>query len=74
MCVCVCVCMYIYTYIIIFQPTPKFLPGKFHGQRNLACCCPWGSRELDMTEPTHIYTLSNLMFNNKCRIFCLSCR
>ena len=23
-------------------PTPVFLPGKFHGQRSLADCSPWG--------------------------------
>ena len=23
---------------------------SFHGQGNLACCSPWGSKELDMTE------------------------
>ena len=31
-------------------PTPVFLPGKFHGQRNLAGCSPWGCKELDTTE------------------------
>ena len=25
-----------------WQPTPVFLPGKVHGQRSLAGCCPWG--------------------------------
>ena len=25
-------------------PTPVFLPGKFHGQRNLAGYSPWGHR------------------------------
>jgi len=34
------------------QPTPVFLPGKYHGQMNLARCNPWGCRELDMTEAT----------------------
>ena len=29
-----------------FEPTPK--DGKGHG--NLACCSPWGCKELDMTE------------------------
>jgi len=23
-----------------WKPTPVFLPGKFHGQRGLAGCCP----------------------------------
>ena len=26
------------------------LPGKFHGQRSLAGCSPWGHKESDMTE------------------------
>ena len=29
---------------------PTFLPGKFHGQRSLAGCSPWGRKELDETE------------------------
>ena len=28
----------------------SFLPGEFHGQRNLAGCSPWGHQESDMTE------------------------
>ena len=35
------------------QPTPVFLPGEFHGQRNLTSYSPWGCKELDMTEHTH---------------------
>ena len=27
-----------------------FLPGEFHGQRNLMGYCPWGCKELDITE------------------------
>ena len=33
-----------------WQPTPVFLPGESHGQRNLAGYSPWGRKELDMTE------------------------
>ena len=33
-----------------WQPTPVFLPGEFHGQRNLAGLSPWGHKELDTTE------------------------
>ena len=33
-----------------WQPTPAFLPEKFHGQRSLVGCSPWGHKELDMTE------------------------
>ena len=36
-----------------WQPTPVFLPGKFHGQRSLLGYSPWGLKELDMTEPRH---------------------
>ena len=33
-----------------WQPTPVFLPGKPHGQRNLAGYSPWGRKEMDTTE------------------------
>ena len=33
-----------------WQPTPVFLPGEYHGQRNLAGYSPWGCKELDTTE------------------------
>ena len=33
-----------------WQCTPVFLPGKFHGQRSLAGCGPWGRKESDTTE------------------------
>ena len=35
-----------------WQPTPVFLPGESHGQRNLADYGPWGLKEPDMTEVT----------------------
>ena len=34
------------------QPTPVFLPGEFHGQRNLVGYSPWGRKESDMIEVT----------------------
>ena len=34
-----------------WQPTPVFLPGKFHGQRKLVGYCPWSHRDLDTTDP-----------------------
>ena len=39
-----------------WQPTPVFLPGKFHGQRSLVGCRPWGCKESDTTEQlnTHV--------------------
>ena len=33
-----------------WQPTLVFLPEKFHGQRSLVGCSPWGHKELDTTE------------------------
>ena len=33
-----------------WQPTPIFLPGKFHGQRTLAGYSPWGRKDSDKTE------------------------
>ena len=42
-----------------WQPTPVFLPGESHGQRNLAGCSPVGCKELDKTEvisQTHVHT------------------
>ena len=33
-----------------WQPTPVLLPGKFHGQRSLVGCSPWGREESDTTE------------------------
>ena len=49
-------------------PTPVFLPGEFHGQRNLAGYSPWGRKESDMTERltyththTHTHTLPPLV-------------
>ena len=32
-----------------WQPTPVFLLGKSHGQRNLAGYSPWGCKESDLT-------------------------
>ena len=37
-----------------WQFTPVFLPGKFHGQRSLAGCSPWGHKESDTTEHARI--------------------
>ena len=30
-----------------WQPTPVFLPGKSHGQRNLVGYSPWGCKKSD---------------------------
>ena len=36
-------------------PTPVLLPGKFHGQRSLVGCSPWGREESDTTEQLHFH-------------------
>ena len=41
-----------------WQPTPVFLPGKFHGQWSVVGCSPWGSKESDMTEQQQQQTYS----------------
>ena len=33
-----------------WQPTPIFLPGKFHGQSSPVGYSPWGPREADTAE------------------------
>ena len=38
-----------------WQPTPVFFAGKFHEQRSLVGYSPWGHKDLDTTEHTHIH-------------------
>ena len=33
-----------------WHPIPLFLPGEFHGQRNMAGYSPWGPKESGMTK------------------------
>ena len=35
-----------------WKPASVFLPGKFHGQRNLEGYSPWGHKDSAMTEHT----------------------
>ena len=53
-----------------WQPTPVFLPGETHGQRNLAGCSPWGHKELDTTE---WLTLSLSLYTSVCQSNSLHC-
>ena len=48
-----------------WQPTPVFLPKKFHGQRSLAGYSPWGRKESDTTEYTHTHTHTRTQANEK---------
>ena len=43
-----------------WQPTPVFLPGKFHGLKSLVDCSPWGRKELDATEQLNNNTHSSM--------------
>ena len=45
-----------------WQPTPVFLPGKFHGQRSLEGYSPWGCKESDMTECVCVCTHTHTHF------------
>ena len=36
----------------VWQPTPLFLAGEFHGQRSLMGYCPQGHKDSDTTEAT----------------------
>ena len=38
------------------QPTPVFLPGKSHGQRNLVGCSPRGHKKSDRTEGLTLFS------------------
>ena len=54
-----------------WQPTPAFLPGKFHGQRSLVGYSPWGVKESDMTEHStaeywHLMKFNLWMFHGQC--------
>ena len=48
-----------------WQPTPVFLLGEFHGQRNLVGYSIMGHKELDMTEQlTHTHTCNQPQFSS----------
>ena len=44
-----------------WQPTPVFLPGKFHRQRSLAGYRPWSCKDSDITEHAHV-SITNFIF------------
>ena len=44
------------------KPTPVFLPGEFHGQRNLEGYSPWGYKELDTTEWLTLFHIFCIQF------------
>ena len=58
----------------IWQPTPVFSLGKFHGQRSLAGYSPWGHKESEWSEllSTHTHTYLLVIMNNAAihKVFC----
>ena len=54
-----------------WQPTPVFLPGKFHGRRSLVGCSPWGRCESDTTERVCVhFSLSCIGEGNGSQLQC----
>ena len=47
------------------QPTPVFLPGKSHGQRNQVGYSPWGHKESDTTEHAHISPVTAMLIRKE---------
>ena len=47
------------------QPTPVFLPGKSHGQRNLVVYSPWGHKESNMPEHVLISPVAAMLRKEK---------
>ena len=50
-----------------WQPTPVFLPEKFHGQRSLVVYSPWSCKELDIMTKQQQQRLKILFIFNKCK-------
>ena len=42
------------------QPTPVFLPGESHGQRNLVGYSPWGHESNTSEETLHIKNINRV--------------
>ena len=51
-----------------WRSNPIFMPGKFHGQRSLAGCSPWGHIESDITKHTHTHLLLKLSGYKECNL------
>ena len=59
-----------------WQPTPVFLPGESHGQRNLAGYSPWGHKESGTTwnSLAHTQTTQGFLGGSVVKNLCLQCR
>ena len=47
-----------------WQPTPVFVPGKFHRHRSLADYSPWGRKESERNTHTHTHTHTHTRTHN----------
>ena len=56
-----------------WPPTPVFLPGEFHGQRNLASYSPWGLKESDTTEWRTLTLHINSLFTRQLHFLFFLC-
>ena len=45
-----------------WQPTPVFLPGKFHGQRSLRGYSPWGRKKSALLSHKHSHLSAQCSF------------
>ena len=52
-----------------WQPTPMFLPGKFHGLGSLAGYSPWSRKESDTTERLHLHHVVSFNLNTRSVVF-----
>ena len=46
-----------------WQPTPVFLPVKFHGQRSLVEDSPWGCNDMDTAIVTWLTCIDIICYN-----------
>ena len=49
-----------------WQPTPVFLPGEFHGQRNPVGSRPWGRKSRPRLSDSHALTLTHSITPRPC--------
>ena len=48
-----------------WQPTPIFLPGKYHRQRSLEGYSPWGRKESDTAEQLTLFPAIRFLLSSK---------
>ena len=48
-----------------WQPTPVFLPGKFHGQKTPVGYSPWGHKNSDTVEHTQGLWVPSIILSGK---------